>query len=215
MQSIKVLEMLEAGRIEELKALLQDEIYQESLKNRPNAKKRYTAMKKYFGYVNQSREVLQKPCEIVFEDKQYTCFTNSWSLVMTTEDTGEIELFDQSSGRYPEIGRLIRFDGLKKKIDFGDVIDNARSKGYKLNKTEVGPDYKYVMLYDGTYYKVGLLDITYRIIDNGEPAMTYHPYDKKSPLTFQNDLGLGIIMPVYIQDEASLNEKIIIEVEDK
>lgn len=88
MQSIKVLEMLEAGRIEELKALLQDEIYQESLKNRPNAKKRYTAMKKYFGYVNQSREVLQKPCEIVFEDKQYTCFTNSWSLVMTTEDTG-------------------------------------------------------------------------------------------------------------------------------
>ena len=43
MQSIKVLEMLEAGRIEELKALLQDEIYQESLKNRPNAKKRYTS----------------------------------------------------------------------------------------------------------------------------------------------------------------------------
>lgn len=214
MQSTKVLEMLNEGRIEELKALLQDEIYQESLKNRPDAKKRYTAMKKYFSYVNQSREVLQKPCVIEFEDKPYTCFTNSWSLVMTTEDTGEIELFDQSIGRYPEVGRLIHFDGLKKKIDFGDVIAKAKAEGYKLNKTEVGPGFKYLMLYDDTYYKIGLLDITYRVIDTGDPAMTYHPFNRKAPLTFQNDLGLGVIMPVYIKDDDNIEDYIVIEVED-
>ena len=215
MQSTKVLEMLNEGRIEELKALLMDEIYQDTLKSRPNAKKRYTAMKKYFGYVNQSREVLQKPCVIEFEDKPYTCFTNSWSLVLTTEDTGEIELYDQSIGKYPEVGRLIRFDGLKKKIDFNAVIAEARSKGYKLTKSEVNPGYRYLMCYDDTYYKLGLIDITYRIIDNGEPAMTYHPYGERMPLTIQNDLGLAIIMPVYIKDKSEIDENVIvINVED-
>lgn len=48
MKSSKVLEMLEQNRIEELKAELQDEIFTESLKSKPDAKKRYAAMKKIF-----------------------------------------------------------------------------------------------------------------------------------------------------------------------
>lgn len=59
--------MLNDGKIEDLKKTLQDEIYQESLKGKPNAKKRYTAMKKYFGYYNSGREAMQKPCVIEFE----------------------------------------------------------------------------------------------------------------------------------------------------
>ena len=117
MRNVRVLEMINAGRIEELKKLLQDEIYAESLKTTPNTKKRYTAMKKYFTYVNQSRECLQKPYIIEFENKKYTSFTNSWSLVLTTESPGEIELFDESNGKYPDVSRLIKFGGIKKKID--------------------------------------------------------------------------------------------------
>ena len=48
MRTVRILEMLNAGKLDELKAELKDEIYQESLKNKPNAKKRYAAMKKYF-----------------------------------------------------------------------------------------------------------------------------------------------------------------------
>lgn len=212
MKNSKVLEMLNEGRIEELKAALQEEIYLETLSKEPNSKKRYTAMKKYFSYVNQSREVLQKPCEIQFEGKDYTCFTNSWSLVLTTEPTGEIELFDTETGKYPDVARLIRFDGLKKKLDFNKVLAEARSKGYKRSKKEVGAGFKYLMLYDDTYYKIGLIDISYSIINDGDLAMTYHPYGEKMPLTIQTSLGLCIIMPVFMHNEEPDEDVVIIEV---
>ena len=211
MRSIEALNLLNDGKIEELRDILEDEVYQESLKSNPSAKKRYTAMKKYFGYVNQIREVLQKPCDIEFEGKTYICFTNSWSLALTTEDTGEIELFNREKGNYPDITRLIRFDGLKKKIDFNKVIAEAKSKGYRLNKGEVNHNFKYLMLYDGTYYKISLIDITYGIINDGEVAMTYHPDGVKMPLTIKNDIGLCIIMPVKFNDVPDDSEYVIIE----
>lgn len=209
MRSVKILEMLNDGKIDELKNKLQDEIYEDSLKNKPNAKKRYTAMKKYFTYVNQSREVLQKPCSVEFENKPYTSFTNSWSLALTTEDIGEIELFDKEKGNYPDVTRLLHFDGIKRKVDFGKIFAAAKSRGYKLNKTEVGPGFKYLMLYDGTYYKIGLLEATYGIIDDGKPAMVYHPDGERKPLTIKNDLGICMIMPVFIDGEPSEDIEII------
>lgn len=69
MRSVKALEMLNKGQIGELKMLLKDEIYADSLKAKPNVKKRYAAMKKYFSYTNSSREILQKPCVIEYEGK--------------------------------------------------------------------------------------------------------------------------------------------------
>lgn len=101
MRAIKVLEMLNKGLIEELKALLKDEIYANSLKRKPNGKKRYSAMKKYFTYTDSPREICQKPYPIEFEGTRYISFTNSYTLVLTTEETGEIELFDDANGRYP------------------------------------------------------------------------------------------------------------------
>lgn len=211
MRSIEALKLLNDGKIAELKVILEDEVYQDSLKTNPSAKKRYTAMKKYFSYVDQTREVLQKPCDIEFEGEPYTCFTNSWSLALTSEDIGEIELFDREKGNYPDITRLIRFDGLKKKIDFNKVIAEAKSKGYRLNKGEFNHNFKYLMYYDKTYYKIGLIDITYGIINNGKEAMTYHPTGPRMPLTIKNDIGLCIIMPVKFENEPE--DYIVIEIE--
>lgn len=212
MRNIKALELLNKGKIDELRAALEDEVYQDSLKGNASAKKRYTAMKRYFGYTNSSRECLTKPCLVDFEGKRYTSFTNSWSLALTLENTGEIELFDTELGKYPDIGRLLRFDGVKKKIDFNKVIAEAKSKGYKLNKKEVGAGFNYLMLYDGTYYKIGLIDATYGIIDDGEPAMTYHPDGEKMPLTIQNELGICVIMPVFMHDGEPDESHVIIEI---
>ena len=211
MRSIEALKLLNAEKYDELRSILEDEVYQESLKSNHSAKKRYTAMKKYFNYVNQTREVLQKPCDIEFEGETYICFTNSWSLALTKENTGEIELFDREKGNYPDVTRLLRFDGLKKKIDFNKVIAEAKSKGYRLNKGEVNHNFKYLMYYDKTYYKIGLIDITYGIINNGNVAMTYHPTGPRMPLTIKNDIGLCIIMPVKFENEPE--NYIVIEVE--
>lgn len=215
MRSTLVLEMLNEGKIEELKKLLQDEIFEESLKLKPNAKKRYTAMKKYFKYHASARECLQKPYPVIFEDKNYISFTNSWSLVLTTEDCGEIEMYDESNGKYPDVTRLLRFDGIKKKLDFHKVLAEAKSKGYKLNKKEVDSRFTYLMLYDGTYYKIGLLDATLGIIDNGEPVMTYHPDGERMPLTIQNSVGICMVMPVKYEGGVDPEDdgKIVIRVE--
>lgn len=215
MRSVKVLEMLNEGKIDELKTKLQDEIYADSLKSKPNAKKRYAAMKKYFSYTNNARECCQKPCEIEFEGKPYISFTNSWSLVLTTEDIGEIELFDKENLNYPDVTRLLSFEGIKRKVDFNKIFAEAKSRGYKLTKKEVGPGFEYLMLYDGTYYKIGLLEATYGIIDDGKEAMVYHPDGKRKPLTIQTSIGICMIMPVFIkdEDEDDIEPERIIEVE--
>lgn len=214
MRNVKVLEMLNEGRIEELKALLQDEIYEESLKTTPNARKRYTAMKKYFTYHKPARECLQKPCPVTFERKEYISFTNSWSLALTTEKCGEIKFFDDPE-RYPNVTRLISFDGVKKKIDISKVIAKAKSLGYKLTKSEVNRNFKYLMKYDGSYYKIGLLDATYSIIDNGEVAMSYHRSGERGPLTLQNDIGFCIIMPVKFEsDPEEDGEHVVVDVDE-
>jgi hypothetical protein len=216
MNNVKALELIKSGKVDALQQLLEDEIYQATLKLKPGAKQRYAAMKKYFKYHTSVRACLTKPCSIKFEDKDYICFTNSWSLALTTEPCGEIELYDESFGKYPDVTRLIRWDGIKKKIDFNKVIAEAKSKGYKLTKSEVEYGFKYLMLYDGTYYKIGLIDATYGIINDGEIAMTYHPYGERTPLTIHNKLGICIIMPVKYDDGIDPEDdgKIVIRVGD-
>ena len=210
MQSAKVLEMLNNGRIEELKAELRDEIYTESLKKKPNAKKRYTAMKKYFTYVDSVREACKKPALIVWEGKKYTSFCNSYSLVLTTEDCGEMTLFDTGTGTYPDVTRLINYDGIEEKIDFAKVIAKAKAQGYKLKKSEVNGN-NYLMFYEGNYYRLGLLEATYGIIDDGDNATVYHNPNSTKPITIKNDLGVCVIMPIRYESEPD-DGVIIIEV---
>ena len=175
-------------------------------------KKRQMYMKRYFTYVNQTRECLRKPCPVKFEDKDYISFTNSWSLILTTEDCGEIEMFDETNSKYPNVGRLVSFDGLKKKIDFNKVISEAKSKGYRLRKSEVDHRFNYLMFYDDTYYKIGLIDISYGIINDGKEAMTYHPYGVEKPLTIQTELGFCVVMPVKFNDGEPGEDRVVIEV---
>ena len=210
MRNTKVLEMLNTGRIDELKKSLQDEIYEEALKDKPGAKKRYAAMKKYFKYHMPVRESLQKPCAIEFDGKPFISFTNSWSLALTTEDTGEIELFDKEKGNYPDVGRLLRSDGVVHRVDITKVIAEAKSKGYKLLKGEVDYHYKYLMFFDGSYYKVGLLEATYGIIDDGNPPLVYKVPGECKTITIENSIGYSLILPVRYEGDPENDGKIVI-----
>lgn len=210
MKSSKVLEMIIKGYVEELKEALKDEIYMESLKSKPNAKKRYTAMKKYFTYVTSVREACSKPATVEFEGREYTSFCNSYSLVLSVENCGEMSKFDETKGNYPDVTRLIHFDGEEDTIDISDVIAKAKAQGYKLNKSTVNGN-QYLMLYKGTYYRIGLLDSTFSIIDDGEPATVYHIPDSYRPLTIRTSLGIGVVMPIRYESENN-EESIIIEI---
>ena len=213
MHARKVLEMLDSNRIDELRKALEDELYEEALKVKPGAKKRYTAMKKYFTYHTSVRECLQKPYPVKFEGKDYTSFCNSWSLVLTTEDTGEIELFNEENGKYPDVARLMSFEGIKKKIDFAKVIAEAKSKGYRLTRKEIESAFKYLMFYDDAYYKIGLIDSSLGIIDDGETAMVYHREGERGPITIQTSLGFCMVMPVKYEGDPVEDGKIVVTIE--
>lgn len=198
MKSSRVLEMLHQNRIDELKAELQDEIFTESLKGKPNAKKRYAAMKRYLKTISESRPILTKPCEVEFEGEKYNSFTNSYSLVLTKETCGEIPMCDEPE-RYPDVARLIVTGGEEGKIDFNRVLAEAKSKGYKYSKNAIHSN-EYLMRYKDGYFRMALVDITYGIIDEGEKTTVYFN-GKLRPLTIQNDLGIGIILPIRYDGE--------------
>ena len=216
MKNTKVLEMINNGQIEELKALLQDEIFADSLKGNGNAKKRYSAMKKYFTLVKAYNAACEKPCVIDFEGQKHTSFVNGYSIALTTETAGQMEHFEDASN-YLNVAKMVTYDGTKREIDFTRVLAEAKSKGYKIKKSEVdvGNDFKYVMHYDGAYYKIGLLDATYSIIDNGEKAEVYHQDGKKtSPMIIKNDIGVCVVLPInFDAEDFKNNGKIVIEVE--
>lgn len=200
MKSSKVLEMLIKGYVEELKAELKDEIYKESLKSKPNAKKRYTAMKKYFTYVTSVREACSKPATIEFQGTEYTSFCNSYSLVLTTESCGEMVMFDPDKGNYPDVTRLIHFEGEKDTIDISDVVARAKAEGYKLKRDTVMNN-QFLMKYKGNYFRIGLVDSTFGVIDDGDKATVYCIPNSNRPITIENNLGVCVIMPVRMESE--------------
>lgn len=157
-------------------------------------------MKKYFSYINSAREVCQKPCIIDFDGKAYTSFCNSYSLALTTEPCGAIELFTDVD-RYPNMSRLVKCDGVTGSIDIHKVIAEAKSRGYKLKKSEVNGN-GYLMYYDGAYFRIGLLEATYGIVDDGNAPTVYHSGDTgASPITIENSIGYCVIMPVKYEQE--------------
>jgi hypothetical protein len=92
-------------------------------------------------------------------------------------------------------------DGKQEKIDFRKVIAEAKSLGYKLNKNEIsGYKFKYLMHYKKAYFKIGLFDATYSIIDDGEAAIVYSKASDRTPLTIETSLGVAVVMPVRIEE---------------
>ena len=210
MKNAKVLEMLKQNRIEELIAELQDEIFTESLLVKPNAKKRYAAMKRYLKTISDSRPILTKPCHIEFEDKEYNAFTNGFSIALTTESCGELDMCSEPE-RYPDVGRLIPSGGDEGLIDFNRVLADAKSKGYKYTKNAINSN-DYLMRYKGAYFRIALIDLTYGILDDGQATNVLFN-GKHRPLTIKNDVGMGIIMPIRY-DSAEPEHVAIVEAEE-
>lgn len=206
MRNEKILEMLRQDRIKELETALMDELFRESLKGNGDAKKRYASMKKYLSYISGVREILEKPCPVEFEGEQYTSFCNSYSLALTKESCGELEMCSEPD-RYPKVTQLVKFDGKEKLLNIKAVLAEAKTLGYKLTKSEIMRN-KYLMHFDGAYFRIALLDITYGIIAADDPVTVYHTASARRPMTIKNDIGICVVMPLFINDE--LDEDMIV-----
>lgn len=217
MKNTVILEMINNGEIEELKAILQDEIYNDSLKGNGTAKKRYAAMKRYFKYPMQNNPALQMPCkDITVHGETYNSFVDGYTLVLTTESIGELESYDNSKNTYFDVGKMVDFSLAKstEEMDLNTILAEAKAKGYKYKKTEIGigQDFQYVFKYKDGYFKVGLLDQAFSIINDGEKAEVYYT-GSKSLLLIKTSIGIAGILPFNPEPDTE-EKKIIIHVEE-
>lgn len=94
------------------------------------------------------------------------------------------------------------------KVDFNKVLAEAKSKGYKYSKNAIHSN-DYLMKYNDSYFRIGLVDITYGVLDEGEKINVYFN-GKNRPITIENDLGIGIVLP--IRTDGELEGSVIVEV---
>lgn len=216
MKAQYILEMLNEGKTEELKTLLSEEIYKSEMQDK-DTKSRYSAMKRFFRFADKNgREAFTKPCKgIEYSGKLYNCFVDMYCFAITTENIGNMETYDNIYKDYFDIVGFINFIGFNgdmEKLNLNNILATAKSKGYKYKKSEVDTiNAVYYLKYKGNYYKIGLLDKAYSIINDGEEAEVYYSgySGGKSVLIIKNNIGIAGICPIIIKGDIA--NKIIIE----
>ena len=208
-----ILERLEAGDVETVKQKLKEEIYTASLDKKSGVRQRYAAMKKYFTYrTGDPDSYLKRPGAVEWHGEKWFSFLNGYSAVLTKESCEGFDFI--TDGNYPDVANLMKPEALRKaKLDMRKMFAEAKAAGYKLKGKEVdGNDFTYLMELGEAVYKIGLLDATYSIIDDGEaPTVYYNPTNPKAPIYLENNIGICIVMPVR---PTSWDGKIIIRTEE-
>lgn len=204
MKNEKILEMLNNGEIEELKKVISEEIYNNSLDKNSNAKSRYKAMKDFYKFPSNKTDTrLLKPCKKSIRKQVYNCFLSPDILVCSKESTGNIELYNEKeeARKWFDPEKLININNFEvvENIDFNDILSEAKSKGFKPIKQEIkyGECAKYYLHFRDAYYKIGLLNKGYSIIDGGKHQEVFYN-GKVSPLYIYNSLGVVMLLPVRI-----------------
>ena len=220
MNNTKILEMLNNGQIEELKEKIQDEIFQNELKKSDgtNAKKRYTAMKRYFKYVGGFDDRLlypykNLPVEIHREKKEMNCFLDGYSFVLTPESIGNMEDFSSvvNGKEYFNVQSMLDIPFDYEEVDLNKVLSAAKAKGYKYKGSELDSyKFTYAWNYRDAYFKVGILDQAYSIVNDGKNAKVYYT-SGVSMLYIETSVGLAGILPMRWNTGVG---KIVIETEE-
>ena len=170
--------------------------------------KRYRAMQKYFSYEKVSESVaMEKPFPLHFENDNYICFCNGYSIILSKEKYPDMKLYEGNP--YPQIETIISSirELQENEYDISSKLKEAAEQGYKFKKSETGNKFQYLLQYDGAYFKIGILDSAYRIIDNGKNPLVYKKKEKYAPLIIKNDIGICIILPLIAYENST---KIII-----
>lgn len=212
-----ILKMLDEGKINELKKAVQDEIYQKELSGTPGAKKRYAAMKRYFKFADDRNDFTCKPKQV----GELACFVDGFTAVRTKESMNDIPQYDDSEKPYIDLNKIMDVESVTdytEEINFNKVLAEAKSKGYKFKKNEIiqGEGFTTVFFYNGAYFKVGLLDQSFSIINDGENARVYSTGKATAPIKIITSIGECILLPVKPKDtDVNFASRTVIKVASK
>lgn len=209
MENMEVLSFLCNGRIEELKNKLMDDVFKE----RPVDKKRWRAIRDFYKYERKDAEPFDKaPSRILWQGIPYTVITDSWVLILTKDDAGEIPLYDAEQP-FPDVLNLFDIELLDTApVDFKAVLEIAKEEGYKPLKKEMvsSSDFEYVWKFGSQYFMMGLIDKAVSVLDNGSEFMVYFDYDSfKSPIRIENEIGIAFICPQACDPKYHTDRKIV------
>lgn len=220
MDNTKILEMLNNGQIEELKGKISDEIFQDELKKSggTDAKKRYFAMKRYFKYCDHPNiscryPYKNLPVEIHGKKKEMNCFLDGHSFILTPESIGNMEDFSSvvDGKEYLNVQSMINIPFDYEEVDLNKVLSAAKAKGYKYKGSELDSyKFTYAWHYRDAYFKVGILDQAYSIVNDGKNAKVYYT-SGVSILYIETSVGLAGILPMRWDTGVG---KIVIETEE-
>ena len=201
MKNTQILEMLNAGQIEELTVKIKEEIYQDSLKKDTGAKQRYAAMKRFFKYgiSNKNTPALTMPYNI---DTEYTSFCDGHGAALTKESIGELEMYDEGKhGKYVDVLKLFPTSdngySVFKNVSFAEIFAKAKADGYKLKKATAEFKEPYVVKMNNHYFNLAVIDKVISILDDGNGFEVWvNTKNSYSTIFVFSSIGKGIICPV-------------------
>lgn len=204
MEARKVLELVEAGELQELKALCKEELYTNALATKTGAKQRYSAMKRY---LKDSLRYGDRPSfTTVGEYLSSNVFCDGYCLALTREDIGELPRFDISKGEYLNV-RSVMGTTLSEAtvvINTTELFAKAAEAGYKYKASEK----RYLLQVNSTYFDFILFDKVFSIIREGDTSEIVLPKNAKSPMLLKTSVGEALILPIHLADTVN---KIVIE----
>lgn len=199
MTNARILDLLNAGKYEELKKIISDEIYKTSLKG-TGEKQRYAAMKRFFKYQSTVKEYATRPAVgIELDGNFYNSFLIGSCFALTTENIGDIQPYDNKSDDYPVrvIKSILSASGENDTIDINTIISQVKANGYKYNKQNYSEPI-FVFRYKESYYNIALLDMVYSIINDGKYAEVIYS-GSKSPLIIKTSIGTAVVLPFNLK----------------
>lgn len=199
MKNEKILEMLNAGQVEELKAILKQEIYKSSLT--AGAKQRLAAMKRYFKYgINNGNQVCLFPYK---REDGMTCFVDGYSCVITKESAEGMEHYNEAvSGTYLDVSQFLAdpndttletFYG----VDLMQYIAKAKADGYKYSQKNLDVnEHEYTLIIHDHYFNMGRIDKIVSILNDGNGfTVQINQQNPYTPIFVSSSVGRGMCLP--------------------
>lgn len=159
-------------------------------------------MKNFFCHVNNLDEVCKVPYSVIWNGKPCVCFINRFSVTVTTEE------YRESAGSLPMLrpdlsGRAMGFfqcDGECEVVSIKRAISDVKSYGYRLGSGTTNfrkIDSKYALKYQNGFFSVALLDLAFRIINDGKDATVWCK-GGNNPLVVRASVGICCVLPRWL-----------------
>jgi hypothetical protein len=174
-------------------------------------------MKRYFRFADDRNDFTCRPKQV----DELACFCDGFTAVRTKESLADLPQYDDSDRPYVDLDKIMNVESANdytEEINFNEVFAEAKANGYKFKKNEViqGDNFTTVFFYNGAYFKVGLLDQAFSIVNDGENARVYSTGKATTPIKIITSIGECVLLPVRPKEtDKDFASKTVIKVASK